>query len=121
MKELKILIVEDNRLNQIVLMSKLKQWKHQVFIANNGMEALELMEKEEFDFVMMDLMMPLMDGYETTRKIREMGIQVPVVAVSANFESYSITKCMEAGMNDYISKPVDNYQLEKVILKHINQ
>ncbi len=102
-------------------MSKLKQWKHQVFIANNGLEALEIMEKEEFDFVMMDLMMPIMDGYETTLKIREKGLKVPIVAVSANFESYSISKCLEVGMNDYISKPVDNYQLEKVILKYTGQ
>jgi CheY-like chemotaxis protein len=120
-KEISILIVEDNRLNQIVLMSKLKQWKHQVSIANNGIEALDLMEQQEFDFILMDLMMPVMDGYETTQKIREKGIKIPIVAVSANFESYSITKCMEVGMNDYISKPVDNYQLEKVILKYIEQ
>lgn len=84
--------------------------------ANNGMHAIELLQKKTFDIILMDLHMPLMDGFETTRFIRkELGSSTPVIAITANVVNDEKNKCIEAGMNGFITKPYNEEVLLQVI------
>ena len=106
---LKVLLVEDNPVNQEHAAAVLGKWGHHVVRANNGREALSLLGTDSFDIVLMDVEMPEMDGYEATRAIREMeastGRRVPIVAMTAHAMSGDREKCLQAGMDDYVSKP----------------
>ena len=106
----KILLVEDNLVNQEVAASMLNKKGHTVTIANNGMEAIALFKKEIFDLILMDVQMPLMNGYEATQQIRSLenntGKHIPVIGLTANAMKGDKEKCLEAGMDDYVSKPV---------------
>ncbi len=108
LKRARILLVEDNAFNQQIGQEMLEQTGASVCLANNGAEALELLRKVEFDCVLMDMHMPLMDGLETTRRVRtELQLpDLPVLAMTANATTESRLRCIEAGMNDFISKPV---------------
>ena len=105
----KILVVEDNLVNQMILKSMLKKMGYQTLVAGNGREAVVLLEHETVDAILMDCQMPVMDGYETTREIRSMNnsnSNKPILAVTANVMVNDREKCLESGMNDYIKKPV---------------
>lgn len=118
-KGLNVLVVEDNRVNQLLAREMLKKLGVKTILAENGLEALEHMEKYQFDLVLMDCQMPVMDGYEATRRIRTSGChwaEVPVVAMTANAMVGDREKCIEAGMDDYIPKPV-NFKIIKEMLK----
>ena len=119
-----ILLVEDNEINQLVGLEILKGMGNQVTIANNGEEALDLVRKEHFDAVLMDIQMPGMDGYQTTAKIRAYthlsAAQLPIIAMTANAMESDRKKALEAGMNDYVSKPVDVAKLASVLLRWVN-
>jgi two-component system, sensor histidine kinase len=114
-----ILLVEDNALNQLVA-EKFLQWMgFEVEIAGNGVEAIEAMKKKRYDAVLMDLQMPEMDGYETTRFIREKmkgrNRIIPILAMTAHAIRGEEEKCINAGMNDYISKPLNrNVLMDKL-------
>ena len=89
-------------------------------LAENGQVALELLEKEEFDLVLMDLQMPVMDGFDAAKGIRGLNNNnksVPILAVSADAASETIRRCMDAGMNDHISKPLQLKKLETAVDK----
>jgi len=107
---LRILLVEDNVVNQQVLTLLLERAGYRVEVAGNGREALEAFEKRGFDLVLMDLQMPEMDGLRATRLIRArekaVGGRVPIVAVTANALPGERQRCLAAGMDDYLSKPV---------------
>lgn len=118
---LKILLVEDHELNQLIITEILR--KHipdaDIHIAGNGKIALEQLEEQEFDLILMDIKMPVMDGYETARAIRAsenpIWKQIPILAVTANALPEQLAKCKEAGMDDVLTKPVDAIQLlEKI-------
>jgi PAS domain S-box-containing protein len=117
-----ILLVEDNRVNQIVASGFLKQWGHPVAFANNGLEALEMLKSKQYDLILMDLQMPEMDGYEASRKIRAMGdvysSSVPIIAVTADVLTDVREKIEAAGMTDYLSKPFRAEDLQKLIIKY---
>jgi PAS domain S-box-containing protein len=119
-----ILLVEDNKINQMVALEMLQYMGLQVAIANNGEEALELVMKEHFDAVLMDIQMPGMDGYQTTAQIRAYAhmnaAQLPIIAMTANAMESDRQKALEAGMNDYVSKPVDVTKLASVLLRWVN-
>ncbi len=105
----RVLVVEDNRVNQMVLKTMLKKLGYEVFTADNGRKALEVLEKEEIDLILMDCQMPVMDGLEATRRIRQMSnsnANKPILAVTANALSGDKDRCLAAGMNDYINKPL---------------
>lgn len=103
----KILVADDIELNQEIVSSLLKQTGAQIEFAKNGLEAIEKVKTRHYDLLFMDLHMPQMDGLEATRKIREMGYGVPIIAMTADVFQSSIDKCKKAGMEDYVSKPLD--------------
>ncbi len=106
----KILLVEDNLQNQEIATEFLNKANINIVIANNGKEAVDILnENEEFDAVLMDCQMPIMDGYEATKHIREIEkfANLPIIAMTANAMQGDKEKCISVGMNDYISKPLD--------------
>ncbi|PCI42547.1 MAG: hypothetical protein COB51_12920 [Moraxellaceae bacterium] len=106
----RILIVEDDETNQAVCQSMIKSLGYEVCLANNGSEALDRLTEEAFDLVLMDCCMPVMDGFEATEKIRSRQSayqDIPIIAVTANASMKDHNHCLESGMNEYISKPIN--------------
>jgi CheY-like chemotaxis protein len=120
-KNLRILLAEDNPVNQKLAVHILERWGFIVSVANNGQEAADLVEKEQFDLVLMDVQMPVMGGYEATGLIRERekstGTHIPIVAMTAHAMKGDREQTLQAGMDDYVSKPVNQDALFKVIEK----
>lgn len=113
----KILVVEDNEFNQFIAKSILERWGAAVGIAGNGQIALEQLWLGDFDLVLMDMHMPVMDGISATRSIRnDLKKKIPIIALTANVTREAIEKAMSAGMNNYISKPFDEEDLYVKIL-----
>ena len=110
-KKLNILLAEDNLFNQKLAVTLLEKRGHQVITAENGRAALEIWERESFDLILMDVQMPEMDGLEATRSIRARetlaGAHVPIVAMTAHAMESDQDRCLEAGMDAYVSKPID--------------
>jgi PAS domain S-box-containing protein len=121
--ELSILLVEDNSLNQILAKKVLNDWSWKVDIAENGLVAVEKLQRGDYDLVLMDIQMPEMDGYEATRRIRktfdDSKKHIPIIAMTAHALAGEAEKCLNVGMNDYISKPFDKKILYGKILKAI--
>ncbi|RNC28784.1 MAG: Signal transduction histidine-protein kinase BarA [Candidatus Dichloromethanomonas elyunquensis] len=117
----KILLVEDNEINQQVAEEILRQMGLEVDIAVNGLQALEMLEEIKYDLVLMDLQMPVMDGYESTRKIRSSSrwANLPVIAMTSHAMSGDREKSLQAGMNDQINKPINPEELLAAIVKWI--
>jgi CheY-like chemotaxis protein len=113
----RLLLVEDNEINQQVAREILEGAGVSVTIAGNGREALEALEQGRFDGVLMDIQMPEMDGIEATRTLRRAGRfgDLPVIAMTANAMAGDRERCLEAGMNDYVSKPIDPEELFRVL------
>ncbi len=117
----KILLVEDNPVNQMVARKMLEKIGVSVTLVNNGLEALTALDNNSFDLVLMDCQMPEMDGFEATRVIRQKHIQVlsgsalPIIAMTANVMEGDKQGCLDAGMDDYIGKPVKTDELETVL------
>ncbi len=121
---LKILVAEDNIPNQKVALAILKTFGLAADIANNGREAVEALRTKDYHLVLMDMQMPEMDGIEATQIIRnpDSGVvnpQIPIIAMTANTAKEDHQKCLDAGMNDFISKPVEPDQLVLVIRKQV--
>jgi PAS domain S-box-containing protein len=119
-RALDVLLVEDNAINQKLAITLLERWGHQVTVAENGELAIEQVAQHRFDVVLMDMMMPVMDGLEATRLIRAMPAPVgtvPIVAMTANAMESDRDRCLEAGMNDYISKPIKAQELQELLQK----
>jgi signal transduction histidine kinase/CheY-like chemotaxis protein/HPt (histidine-containing phosphotransfer) domain-containing protein len=116
----RVLVVEDNPVNQAVVKKMLEKAGLSPVTANDGVEALEAVRSEQFDVVLMDCQMPRMDGYETTEAIREREahqglMRIPVIAMTANAMSGDKERCLAVGMDDYLSKPVKPSQLENML------
>jgi len=122
---LKILLAEDNPTNQKLAMLTLKQMGYTCDIANNGLEALEAVQRDAYDLILMDVQMPEMDGFEATRQIRAYerdvngpdGHRTRIVAMTANATVADKEKCLEVGMDDYLSKPVRPDALQRALVK----
>ncbi len=120
-KGYKILLVEDNFHNQLLAKSYFKRWGAEISIAENGAIAMEKLLKTDFDIILMDLQMPVMDGFITTDKIRkELKLDIPIIGCSANSKSSEQNKCFEYGMNGYISKPYSEEDLIQTTCKYLN-
>ena len=109
----RVLLVEDNPVNQMVAKGMLAKLGYQVLVAAHGAEALEVLEQEPIDLILMDCNMPVMDGYEASRRIRSNGrwLELPIVALTANALSDERERCRAAGMNDYLAKPFRREEL----------
>ncbi len=117
--KIRILLVEDNFVNQKVIVRQLEKLGYRADIAGNGQEAYEAVSTIPYDLVLMDCNMPVMDGYDATKKIRETeGIKdIPIIALTANAMKEDEEKCLAAGMNDYLTKPVNRNILGNTITK----
>ncbi|HJP17532.1 MAG: hypothetical protein CMD96_04165 [Gammaproteobacteria bacterium] len=122
---LNILLVEDDSINQKVASHMLKKENHNISIANNGKEAVDAVAKNSFDLILMDINMPVMDGYVAAREIRkiekETGKHTPIIAITALAFKGDERKCFEAGMNGYISKPISMQSLYSAIGKSVDK
>ena len=115
-----VLLVEDNLINQEVAIAYLKQLGCKVTTADDGLEALDLVQQKSFDLIFMDCQMPKMDGYETTRKIRSFEgtyTKNVIIALTAHITKRDKENCFEAGMNDYMGKPYKIETLQHVLVK----
>ncbi len=121
LRGVRILVVEDNNINRQVALELLESAGLRVEVALNGLEAVEIVRKEHFNAVLMDIQMPEMDGYEATRVIREdpCNKDLPILAMTANVMTGEMEKCLAAGMNDHIGKPIDPAILYKALVKWI--
>ena len=113
----KILIVDDNKLNRLVAATILQNYGAEIREEDNGKLAIEAVEREIPDIILMDIQMPVMDGYEATEILRKMGIQIPIIALTANAVKGEKEKCIFSGMNDYISKPFKEDEFMKIIFE----
>jgi signal transduction histidine kinase/ActR/RegA family two-component response regulator len=119
-----VLVAEDNMINQMLVIRILKRQGFETDVAENGLITLDKHKNNHFDVILMDLQMPEMDGYEATRMIREMdGIKkkVPIIAMSAHTIKGEYERCIEIGMNDFISKPFDTNELYEKIYKLVKK
>jgi signal transduction histidine kinase/CheY-like chemotaxis protein len=114
---LRILLAEDNAVNQKLALALLTKQGHEVAIANNGRDALELCRSRAFDLVLMDIQMPEMDGFQATAAIRASGANVKIIAMTAHAMQGDEQACLDAGMDGYISKPVSPEKLREAIEK----
>ena len=116
----RILIVDDSKINLKVANQILKPYQFDVVLAESGFEALELMESKTFDLILMDIMMPKMNGIETLRRLKEIdGFDIPVVALTADAIEGTDEKYLKAGFHAYLSKPIDRAELDRVLRKFL--
>lgn len=117
----KVLLVEDNVVNVMVASKFLSRWNIDVSVAENGLEALEMVDSDSFDLILMDIQMPVMDGYKASKQLRQRGVAIPIIALTASVLLEVGDKVREAGMDDYVSKPFDPDELYNKILFHIEK
>ncbi len=116
----RILIVDDSKINLKVANQILKPYQFDITLAESGYESLELLETKTFDLIFMDIMMPKMNGVETLRRLKEIdGFDIPVIALTADALEGMDEKYKNAGFDDYLSKPIDKYQIDKVLKKFL--
>ena len=116
---LKLLVAEDTPFNQKFIMRLLERWKHRATLVENGRQVLDTLQNETFDLILMDVQMPEMDGLEATKVVREheltTGAHIPIIAMTAHAVKGDRERCLEAGMDEYISKPIDSDKLFDII------
>jgi PAS domain S-box-containing protein len=122
LKDIKILVVEDIVLNQLLMRTLLDDFGFAMDIADNGRIAVDMLAAQKYDLVLMDLQMPEMNGFEATKFIRkQMGLKMPIIALTADVTTADVEKCKAVGMNDYISKPIDDRLLYNKIIKYLKK
>jgi len=113
---LRVLVVDDNAINQSLMKHLLLQWNIDFDIVSNGLEAVDQLGSQTYDLVLMDIQMPKMDGYAATQQIREvLHLDIPIIAMTAHALAGEREKCLSSGMNEYISKPIKEEELFKLI------
>jgi len=117
----KILVVEDNAMNQLLIKYTFQSWKMNFELADNGAKAIEWLQRDKFDLILLDIQMPLMDGYATSQAIRkELKSDIPIIAMTAHALAGEREKCLSYGMNDYISKPIHEKELYMLLKKYLD-
>ncbi|NVZ08462.1 response regulator [Allochromatium humboldtianum] len=116
----RLLVAEDNEINQLVIEDMLTSEGAILTLADNGREAVEMVARtpEAFDLVLMDVQMPEMDGLEATRRLRTLAPELPIIGQTAHALNEELEKCLEAGMTDTLTKPIDHEQLVEIVLSH---
>lgn len=118
----KILAVEDNQMNQLLMKHTFQGWNLNFELAENGQQALDKLDRDKYDLVLLDIQMPVMDGYLTARTIRhELKSNIPIIAMTAHAMAGEREKCLSHGMNDYISKPIQEKELLGLLKKYLAQ
>jgi CheY-like chemotaxis protein len=122
--QLPILLVEDYEPNILVATVMLKNFGYRYEVVRNGQEAIDKFSPNKYSIILLDVQMPFMDGYETTRRIRgvehdKSAMRVPIIAMTAHALKGDREKCIASGMDDYIAKPFNPHQLQAVLIKHI--
>jgi len=124
-RPIRVLLAEDNAINQLIVQTVLQKREMEVFTVETGKQAVDAVQNDDFDIVLMDIMMPEMDGYEATQFIRqlpeEMKRSIPIVALTAVVTNEVTTKCRNVGMDDYLSKPFDPKDLYQKIIATIHR
>jgi CheY-like chemotaxis protein len=118
------LLAEDNVVNQKVACRILEKLGYRVDVAADGQAAFEAWQSGRYHVILMDCQMPVLDGYETTRKIRELeagGRRIPIIALTAHAMKGADNECRAAGMDDYLSKPIDKEQLQNTLNRWLNE
>lgn len=119
--DVRILVVEDNEINQSLIRHLFKIWGVEFHLAINGNEAIQKLKDKKYNMVLMDIQMPVMDGYTTTKEIREtLNLTIPIIAMTAHALAGEREKCLSCGMNDYISKPIREKVLNTLITQYGN-
>lgn len=114
-----VLLVEDNEINQEVALQQLQDLGVQVTLAENGQLALDLIKQQHFDLVLMDIQMPVLDGYQATREIREFDQDTPIIALTAAAMIEDKRKALAVGMNNHLSKPIDRVELANLLGQYL--
>jgi len=121
-KNIKVLVVEDIALNQLLMKTLLDDFGFERDIAANGKIAIEKMQNNSYDIILMDLLMPEMNGFEATKYIRNtLNSEIPIIALTADVTTVDLAKCKAVGMNDYIAKPIDERLLYRKIIRLVNK
>jgi signal transduction histidine kinase/DNA-binding response OmpR family regulator len=116
-----ILVAEDNKTNQTLLKFMLQQWNLKYDLAENGQQVLDKIKEKQYDLILMDIQMPILDGYEAAKRVRkDFLINTPIIAMTAHVLPTEKQKCIDAGMNDYISKPLDENIFLQMLEKYLN-
>lgn len=115
----RILVAEDNASNQMLVKILLEKMGMEVTLVDDGAEAVELLGSETFDMILMDIQMPKMNGYEATRFLRQQGIDTPIIALTANAMKGDKQKCLDAGCDEYLSKPLRKEQFSAMLSKYL--
>jgi len=115
----KILLAEDSKGCQILTQKTLNQFGLEAEIVDNGKDAVEKTLQQSYDLILMDMQMPIMDGYEATEELRRKGVETPIVALTAYAITPDMKKCLSAGCDEYISKPIDMNQLVKILKEYL--
>lgn len=119
--KLSILYVEDNELNQRLMKISLTRYNYKVAVAVNGLEGVQMFKNQKFDLILMDLMMPVMDGFEATLEIRNIESKnadlghIPIIAFTANTINIDREKCINGGMEDLLEKPFDIIKFREIL------
>jgi CheY-like chemotaxis protein len=116
----RVLVVEDSPVNALVTTELLRRAGASYELAEDGSRAIEAARRSPFDLVLMDCHLPDMDGYETTRRLRALGVQIPIIALTASATTEDLARCFAAGMNDRIVKPVDARRFVDLIARHLD-
>ncbi len=120
-KNIKILLAEDNIINQRVAQTIFKNLGYEITIAHNGQDCVDKVKESEFDIIFMDIMMPEKDGLEATAEIRSGGYKLPIVAMTANAREEDKTKAFDSGMNHYLAKPVRIEEIKEVLIRYFSE
>jgi len=114
-----ILLVEDNKINQEIILGILEESGIIIEIANNGLEAVQMAQKKRYELILMDVQMPILNGYEATKTIRQFDTITPIIALTANAMKEDMEQTKAVGMNDHLNKPVNIEQLYEALLTYI--
>lgn len=120
-KKYQLLVVEDNIVNQQLAVKLLEKKGYLVQAANNGQEAVDLCLQNAYDLILMDCQMPIMDGFEASRVIKNSALNIPIIALTGSATTEDKARCLAAGMNDVAGKPINFSELNSMIQKWLQQ